>query len=328
MKPHSYKYLLIIYLLPLLAFGQSYTVTPARNGFVVLSSGDRKEGEIRLKIVDRKDTTEIRYKGANKEKATYSPDQLKDFGTDPYLISEVKNNNKDQELNFHPGYILLWNGEKREGKVAARKKEPNESHFKNFGPVAVNYANEKDEITMFWAEPGQVTYYVQVIDGVEHHYIHLEEYFLPIGSPKGRFSYFRNPDPTHVREGLTNLTKGIAAQVTNDMATRVAATEFLESYKATGNYTLAAMNADEIKEKNEARLERLEAEGEGVIFFEEYFIIDNKERTRSVVYKKNIAEVLTTLLNGCNLDEKAINKVSDVKELEEVMVFLEKSACN
>ncbi|MEO9802008.1 MAG: hypothetical protein ABJF04_02115 [Reichenbachiella sp.] len=320
-------------LFPFLTFAQSYTVTPARNGYVVLKSGERKEGDLRLKIVDRKDTTEIRYKGKNKEKGKYTRDQVVEFRVDPLKIGEVKNDYNEAYRNFNPGTIYFDSGEKLEGQVAGRKKEPHESNFKNFGPVAVKYANENEEITMWWASGKRITYYIQQISGADHHYVNVYDNFVKVENPNGRFSYFRNPRPTHVNESATNLAVAVASSVEEELAKSLAAAAASNSYselkssgatdaEASANSLIAAMNvANEVDKA-------FDVENADNIYYKEYYIIDNKEQTRSIVYKKNIDAVIKTLLKGCEIDEKTINKVANVKELEEVMTFLETNVCD
>ena len=82
------------------------------------------------------------------------------------------------------------------------------------------------------------------------------------------------------------------------------------------------MNATEAVQ-DAVKVEDMEA-----IYFEEYYIVDNKKMTRSVIYKKNVDQVLNAILEGCGLEEKIVNKVGKMKELTEAMVFLEENICD
>lgn len=324
------KLTILLLLLPFLAMGQSYTITGFTKGFVVLKSGERKDGQVGYRIsTPDGDTTLVRFK-AGKFKEKYTPDQLSDFGS-TLLISDMKNNYGDESKNFHPGYIFLSDGQKIEGRVAGRKKEPHESQYKNFGPLAVKFANEQDEVILHWANRKTVVYYVQIVGGKEHHYINLYDYFVKVENPDGRFSYFKNPLPTHINESATNLSKSMAAMVeqqATEIAAKAAAKKSFEVSQqkgidqAVGNAAVAAMNAAETVQ-DVFRVENMEA-----IVYKEYFIVDNKNKTRSVVYKENIDDVLNAILDGCGLQEKIVNKVGKIKELPEVMIFLEENACD
>ncbi|SMD34693.1 hypothetical protein SAMN04488029_2142 [Reichenbachiella faecimaris] len=320
----------ILLLLPTLVFGQSYTTTGFKPGYVVLNSGERKDGEVNYRVsTPDREILMIRYKNG-KDKANYYPDELQDHGQ-TVLIADEKNNYSDVSRNFNPGYVILSDGSKIEGKVAGRTKEPHESQYKNYGPVAVKYANDKDEVTKYWANKKEVLYYVQSINGKETHYINLYDYFVEVGNPTGRFSYFVNPRPTHINESATNLSKNLAA-LAEEQATKLAASAAakksfeIDQNKGTdaavGNATIAAMNAAT------AVQDAIDVEGADDILYKEYFIVDNKNKTRSVVYKKNIDQVLNALLDGCGLDEKIVEKTGSIKELTEVMGFLEENACN
>ena len=92
--------------------------------------------------------------------------------------------------------------------------------------------------------------------------------------------------------------------------------------KSIGNATVAATNT--AREINEL----FTPDEDGAIYFEEYFIVDNRKETSTVVYKKNINEVLGELLAGCEVDDQIKEVTNGIKELTEVMVFLEENACD
>lgn len=322
--------LCILLLVPSLGFGQSYTTTGFKKGYVVLTSGERKDGQVNYRIsTPNREILLIRFK-AGKFKASYQPDQLEDHGQ-IVLIAEEKNNYKDATRNFNPGYIITDEGEKVMCRVAGRKKEPHESQYKNYGPVAVKVANENDEVSIHWANKRKVVYYVQEVEGKERHYINVYDYFVEVENPAGRFSYFKNPRPTHINESATNFTKSLAMAIeerTTKIAAAAAAKASFQADKgkpthlAVGNATIAAMNAAEAVQG------AIDVEGADDILYKEFFIVDNKKQTRSVVYKENINDVLSALLEGCGVDENTTKKASNVKELTDIMGFLEKNACD
>ncbi|TRX58203.1 hypothetical protein FNH22_14160 [Fulvivirga sp. M361] len=338
-------FLILLTLLPCTLFGQytvkstmtagkkQITTTNYIKGYVVLSSGQRKDGKISLKVVNT-DTVEIRYQGNNKEKMKFKRLDLLDYGPANLLLSEVKNDYKDVSKNFHPGYIILKDGQKKTGKIASRKRDVKESDgTKVYGPIGVKYVGENDEVIEYRGKTFTVSYYMQNIGGEEQHYLNVYGTYIRVFNPRGRFSYYRNSRPTHVREGTTNLVKGVAESAQQELAESAAKGAAKRSFErsmkngedlgtAIGNATVNAQKA-----ANEIQ-GAVNFDDAGGLYFKEYFIVDNKHNTQNLVYKKNIKEVLNTLLEGCGLDEKIVNKSSKIKELEEVMAFLEENACD
>ncbi|MEO9872261.1 hypothetical protein [Ekhidna sp.] len=307
-------------------------VTNFIRGYVELNSGTRKEGEIQLKVLNG-DTVEIRIKPNGGKKEKYARDQVaKFYGI--ILLKDVKNDFKKPFKNFHSGKVFLENGEEKSGKIAMRVREAAEHDgTKIYGPVGVKYANENDEVTIHMAANSQIVYVIQTINGTDNHYIKVGRQFVSVGNPTGRFSYFKNPKPTHVREGTTNFTKTAIQEVGEEVAEEAAEAAARRSLKESqkrgddfgesiGNATVAAMNT--AKEVNEL----FTPDEDGAIYFEEYYIVDNTNLTRSIVYKKNVDEVLYSLLEGCGVDDQIPDVTNGIKELTEVMVFLEESICD
>ena len=279
------------------------------------------------------DTVEVRIKpNGEKKKQKYLRDEVEQF-YGVVLLKDVKNDFKKPFKNFHQGIIYLKSGDEKSGKVAMRVREAAEHDgSKIYGPIGVKYANESDEVTVHMAKSTDIVYVIQTIAGKDYHYIKVGRQFISVGNPAGRFSYFKNPNPTHVREGATNFTKSTIEQVGQEIAeeaAEAAAKKSLEESQkrgedlgtSIGNATVAAMNtANEVNEL-------FTPDEDGAIYFEEYYIVDNTKLTRSIIYKKNVEEVLTSLLDGCGVDPKKIKQVSNVKELTEAMVFLEENVC-
>ncbi|MEO9483208.1 MAG: hypothetical protein ABJG47_07170 [Ekhidna sp.] len=307
-------------------------VTNFIRGYVELTNGTRKDGEIQLKVLNG-DTVEIRVKPTGGKKEKYPRDQVaKFYGV--ILLKDVKNDFKKPFKNFHPGKLFLENGDEKTGKIAMRVREADEHDgTKIYGPIGVKYANENDEVTTHMAASNRVVYLIQTINGTDYHYIRVGRQFISVGNPTGRFSYFKNPNPTHAREGTTNLTKvaiqEVGEAIAEEAAEAAAKRSLEESQKrgedfgqSIGNATVAAMNtANEVNEL-------FTPDEDGAIYFEEYYIVDNEKLTRSIVYKKNVDEVLYSLLEGCGVDDKIPGVTNGIKELTEVMIFLEENVCN
>ncbi len=308
-------------------------VTNSIRGYVELVSGKRLEGMIQLKVLNE-DTVEVRIvPNGEKKKQKYLRSEIMSFAG-VMMLQDLKNDYKNPIKNFHPGSIYLESGEEKNGKVAMGMREAVEHDgSKIYGPIRVKYANDKDEVTITDAEGSNIIYVVQNVGGQEKHYIKVGRQFIPVGNPNGRFSYFRNPNPTHIREGATGLSQAAAQRVEDEAAAALAKAAAKESFErsqnagkdlgeSVGNATVAAMNATEAVQ-DAVKVEDMEA-----IYFEEYYIVDNKKMTRSVIYKKNVDQVLNAILEGCGLEEKIVNKVGKMKELTEAMVFLEENICD
>ena len=308
-------------------------VTNSIRGYVELVGGKRLEGMVQLKVLNE-DTVEVRIvPNGEKKKQKFLRAEVASF-MGVMMLQDIKNDYKNPVKNFHPGSIYMDNGEEKKGKVAMSMREPAEHDgSKVYGPVRVKYANENDEVTISKAEGSNVIYVIQNVSGQENHYIRVGRQFIPVGNPKGRFSYFRNPNPTHVREGATGLSQAAAERLEDEASAALARAAAKESFErsqqsgkdlgeSVGNATVAAMNATAVVQ------DAIDVEDMDAVYFEEYFIVDNKKMTKSVIYKKNVDEVLNAILEGCGLEEKIVNKAGKMKELTEAMVFLEENVCD
>lgn len=338
------KLLIALILAPIIAFGQ-YTVkskmlsgkkeiitTNYIKGYVVDESGKQMDGEIQLKIVNT-DTVEIRFKSDSGDKMKFDRMKILDYGPAKLLVSEVKNDYHNEIQNFHPGYIVLTNGKKVEGMVASRKRELAESDgSKMLGPIGVKYADESEEITEYMGKDFEVSYYMQKINGVENHFVNTHGVYVTVENPNGRFSYFRNPKPTNVREGATNLTRYAVDEVTEELAEEAAQAVAQKSFEnnvnsgqslstSVGNATADAMNVYN-GIRGAVNTEDL------TITFREYYIVDNKTGQSELVYKKNVEEVLNKFLGDCGVTSSEIEEVAKVTELDNVMVFLRENSCD
>lgn len=335
----------LLLLLPLLAGAQwtanstmrggkgTTIVTNSIRGHVELVGGKMLKGMVQLKVLNE-DTVEVRIvPDGEKKKQKYLRAEVVSF-SGVMMLQDLKNDFKNPIKNFHPGSIFLENGEEKKGKVAMGMREAVEHDgSKVYGPIRVKYANENDEVIIQKAESSNVVYVIQNVNGQEGHYIKVGRQFIPVGNPKGRFSYFRNPNPTHVREGATGLSQAAAQSLEDEASKALARAAAKESFKrsqeagkdlgeSVGNATVAAMNAT-AEVQDAIKVEDMEA-----VYFEEYYIVDNKKMTRSIIYKKNVDEVLNAILEGCGLGEKIVNKVGKMKELTEAMIFLEENICD
>lgn len=307
-------------------------VTNSIRGYVELVGGKRMEGMVQLKVLNE-DTVEVRIvPNGEKKKQKYLRADVASFAG-VMMLQDLKNDYKNPVKNFHPGTIYMENGDEKKGRVAMGMREATEHDgSKVYGPIRVKYANDNDEVSVEMAVNTNIVYVIQTINGIDTHYIKVGRQFIVVGNPTGRFSYFKNPNPTHVREGTTNFTKAAIQEVGQEIAeeaAKAAAKKSLEESQrrgedlgqSIGNATVAAMNTADVVN------ELFTPDEDGAIYFEEYYIVDNKKMTRSIVYKKNIDEVLSSLLEGCGVDDQIPGVTKGTKELTEVMVFLEENIC-
>lgn len=316
--------------------GGERIVTNWIRGYVINGNGEKQEGEIQLKIVNG-DTTEVKLKGADGKKVNFMRSEIKGYDA-ILLVTDVKNDYKDPSRNFHPGYVLYRDGIKKEGQVATLKKtlsdiEVDDEKLRTYGPWGVKYADADLEITIYKALETDIIYFVQVIDGEDTHYINYGGSFLEIHNPTGRFSYFRNPRPTHLREAMTEIAKGAAQELVNEASKEIAqavAKKSLEKskkngddmFESMGNSTIAAMEAYELTQNV------FNVEDAGGIYFIEYVVVDNENATKKIIYKKNIREVVAEFLSGCEVSDDLIKEEIDMNNLEYVMEFLEAEMCD
>ncbi len=340
------KKLLIVFMLVTPVFVQAqYTIkstmvsgkktiktTKPIKGYVITNSGEKKVGEIMLKIVNT-DTTEIKLKMADKTKFKYKRLDLAEFGPEQATLSEVKKTFKNEEKNFHSGYVILKSGEKKEGKVATKKIEAaNWDGTKRWGPIGVQLANTEDKITIYMAKDFGASYYMQKLPSGEIHYLNVNGVFVEVKNPNGRFSYYRNPNPTHIRKGATHLGQSViqsAADEASEALVKGAAKRSFKKSMDSGqslsqSLSNATIDAARVANETQGLIEFKEDEG---LYFKEYYIIDNEYSTKSLVYKKNVKEVLSDLLASCGLEDLIDKKANSIKELEEIMGFLEKNIC-
>ncbi len=307
------------------------TTNPIK-GYVITNSGEKKAGEIVLKIVNN-DTTEVKLKMADKTKFKFKRQDLAEFGPEQATLSDVKKTFKNEEKNFYAGYVILKSGEKKEGKVATKKIEAAVwDGTKIWGPIGVQLADAEDKITLYMAKDFDASYYMQKLPSGEKHYLNVNGVFVEVKNPNGRFSYYRNPNPTHIRKNVTKIVKSgveLAVNEASEALTKEAAKQSFEKSINSGknlNQSLsnATIDAARVRNNTQGLVEFSEDEG---LYFKEYYIIDNKHNTSSLVYNKNVKEVLSDLLASCGLEDLIDKKANSIKELEEIMGFLENNIC-
>lgn len=183
-------------------------VTRYDKGYIVKSSGERMEGDIQLKV-KKNDTLEVRFKGEN-GKEVYKREGIKSFG----LLKTVADYRVDkiESKNFHPGYILLKDGEKLTGRIAVRNLTDADFSF-HFPSVLFEKADKYVSII----PASKINMAEQTINGKAIVYENYKDGILK-HAVEGKIIVMRNPFPTTERTGLNNLVNQAADSVAKEMA--------------------------------------------------------------------------------------------------------------
>lgn len=218
---------------------KTVTLTRYDKGFVVKTNGERLEGKIQLKVVNN-DTTEIRFKDISKKKIKFSRFDLNSFG----LISMMADAReaKFPAKNFHPGYIITGDGEKKEGKLALRFTMVDGEQGLRFFAKRVLFEKGGGEYTTFTAD-NNIQKVVQNIDGKENVYELYKDGFtrhLRVGA----LVLMRNPYST----SENSLASGLISEVQDDLAEEVAKASLKNEIKrGDGDLQNVADNYEAVK---------------------------------------------------------------------------------
>ncbi len=180
-------------------------------GFIVKNSGERIEGNIQLKV-KKGDTIEVRFKGEN-GKEVYKRNLIKSFGL-LKTVADYKIVKRDTK-NFHPGTIVLKNGEKMKGNIAVRGVT--EAEEMGFYMSAILF--EKPDKFVSIIPASKISTAEQTINGKAVSYENYKNGILR-HVVDGDLIVMRNPFPTTKRSGLNNLVNQAADSIAKEMAER------------------------------------------------------------------------------------------------------------
>lgn len=179
--------------------GKKMTLTTQwDDGFVVMPGGERKDGQIQIKVVNNVDTVEIRFRMDDKakDKLVYSRQDIERFGLKEDLATDFAEKS-NPFLNFQPGYVVLRDGTRLIGRVAAVAKP-----MVGWWLTNVRYTDSTDKVTEF--PPDQATHFAQQVDGKEHLFeSYRNGYFERLAD--GAMVLIRNPQPTTKAGGLSHF---------------------------------------------------------------------------------------------------------------------------
>jgi|GEM_PF-3669638 len=285
------------------------------------------EGKNYFQRFDNGNIDYVLVKEAGQEK-TYL--QVGDYYEDQdHFVESLKNSNSpDPFRNLRDGYLMMESDQKIVGKIAA--SPPSTIYFLGDDGIPVKYkANEK-----------KLIYYVQEFKGVKYKFVGLQKrstllnnphIFQKIEAPWEKYSYYKNPYPTHIRKGMTNFAAGAATVASNEiqeeMAYHGAKEAARQEMKESGNALNASREADRAyRDIRNTQMIEVDENPDGGIFFDEYVVFENQGDDIFIIYQKNDEAELNKLLGRCKdfqtLPEKRRKRLTKVEFIKESVNYL------
>ncbi|MEK7402597.1 MAG: hypothetical protein AABZ80_09585 [Gemmatimonadota bacterium] len=262
----------------------------------------------------------------------YAPLENAFVPQDEYLAGLESSKSRIKTRNLQVGYVMLEDGTRLNGRIAQRNGAivvvDASSRFKKYHP------NDKG-----------LSHFVQTIDGTERRFIPLQggirafsggvmEFVEVFGADKD-FSYYRNPNPTHLKKFATKLAKGVINTATTAgrvVAANAAAKQEVRaslegSDKGVGDVAGAVVAGAQAQQKVlEATEGIVEVGDEGGLYHKEWVVVNNTTKEKSVIYSGNDSQELTRLLSLCpkyrTLDQRDAKRLTNVGSLEAAVHFL------
>jgi hypothetical protein len=249
-----------------------------------------------------------------------------------YLAGLEASKSRTKTRNLHAGYVMLEDGTRLNGRIAQRSG----------GIVMVD---EGKRFKRYRPSDKGLSHFAQTIDGTERRFIPLQagirafsgggmEFVEVFGADKD-FSYYRNPNPTHLKKFATALAKGAinTATTAGRVATANAAAKqevraSLEgSEKGAGDVASAVVAGAEAQQKVMETTEGMVVVGdEGGLYHKEWVVVNNATKEKTVVYSGNDSQELTRLLSACakyrTLEPREAKRLTNVGNLEAAVQFL------
>ena len=186
------------------------------DGFVVLPGGERKDGQIQIKVMNDVDTVEVRFRADDKakDKLVYARNEIERFGLKEDLATDFAQK-QNPFLNFQPGYVVLRDGTRLNGRVAAVARP-----MVGWWLTMARYTDSTDKVSEL--SPAQVRFYVQRVDGGDHVFeSYADGYFERLAD--GDLVLIRNPRPTTKAGGLSHFVVSQARDVAAQEAAKATA---------------------------------------------------------------------------------------------------------
>lgn len=294
--------------------------------------GEKKNKSIKY---SSKGFTPLWFRPEGKYATTYYPGDIKGVGfidgseTKEYLAFDnafyskkgllenvVTMKNNDEETNFQEGSILFYDGTVLKGKIARVQYNKSSGFY---------FIDQNNELSAWYGDKN-VKCFIQKINGVEKKFIRIGKEYTEWFFPDEKISYFRNPYPTHVREGLTNLVKFVAQEASKQVVKEVTEASVRKNIekKNLGKAIDAAVVGDNIYNSIDA------SQMEGNIYFKEYVILF-QDQEPIVVYAKNIKSNVNAWLLSCpdmtKIEQKVINNMENIEYINETIKTLNANGC-
>lgn len=319
-----------------------------REGYVILTSGKRFEGELRVQKRDE-ELWNFQVKTAD-SKDKFKADEVSKFGLN-VSASEVKQANLAKtDATYFPGTVTTSSGEKI-GEVAIVKT--------SFYSEKILFKSDSGEFSEF--TPSSASAFTQEKDGATIKYASIEGAFLEDEFDGSTFRLYRNPKPTTINKFATGLVKtGVEAgtqaaaseisyrdekkndYVSNlDSVIRVSdkaqLVELRDKLVQLGGYS----SVDEMNDRsdNESLKNNVNAielaiagkefsESDQGIYNQEWIILNKGTEEKTVVYKGDFNELIEPLLFGCyeylSLEKSDQKEFQKWKNLKSTVEYLDK----
>lgn len=245
------------------------------------------------------------------------------------FVENLKNSNSpDPFRNLQDGYLMFEGNKKLVGKIAAAP--PSTIYFLGADGIPVRYKASSKELL----------YYVQTLKEKDYQFVGFRNrssvteipfIFLKIEAPFSKYSYYKNPYPTHVRKGATKWGAGLANTISSEIneemdyhgVERTASSIEVDTDQKSNTSPIANYKQHTIRSTQFVDADKNSGEG---IFFDEYIVFQNDGETAHLIYQKNDEEVLKKLLSNCKdfqtLDEKKQIRLTKVEFISEAIRYL------
>lgn len=323
------------------------TNSKPRDGYVILTSGKRVEGELKVQRRDD-DLWNFQLKtSGGKEK--FKAEEVAKFGLNVSASEITQSNLADMDVTYFPGSVTTSKGTKN-GEVAMIRTSFYSKKIL-FKAADGTYAEHT---------PDNAYGFNMNVDGEEKAFVVVEDAFVEDEFNGATFQLYRNPNPTTINRFATNLVKAgaqvgttVAATaivnkdakengyVTNmDSVIRVSSKEELidlrDKLLQLGGYSsVDEMNDNSNNESLKNNVNAIDlaiggkefAESDEGIFNQEWIILNKNTGEKRVVFKSDFEEQVQGLLFGCyeylSLDKSDQKEYAKWKNLKSTVAFLD-----
>ncbi|MEP1095408.1 MAG: hypothetical protein ABJG78_09880 [Cyclobacteriaceae bacterium] len=290
-----------------------------RDGYIVLKSGKRYEGQLRVQKRDE-DLWNFQVKTSDgKEK--FKAEEVAKYGLKVSVSEIMQANLSSMDVKYFPGTVTV-NGATRSGEIAIIRT--------SFYSKKILFKSGSGEYTEY--TPERASDFTQTRDGFEKKYASLDGAFMEDEFNGTTFRLYRNPNPTtinnfatgFVKAGVQAGTEAAAEGIVNsdakkndyttnmDSVIRVSSKEELielqnklvqiGGYSSADELIESSSNESLVNNVNALKLAiagREFAESDEGIYNKEWVILNKKSSEKTIVYKSDYNKLIEGLLFGC-----------------------------